>query len=269
MTNGSVLYDRHDGIATLTLNRPETLNAMNEAMMGEIERILIELEADAEARVVILTGAGRAFSSGGDQKRGGEVVPASFFDGDPGGALIERLNRCILRMQRLQKPIIGSINGVAAGAGMNIALATDLRIAADTARFLEAFARVGLVPDGGGTYFLPRLVGTARAMELILLADIVDAQEALRIGLVNRVVPAEQLENETLKLAERLAQGPTVAYGLAKTGIYQGLGMSLEDVLNMEARNQAIAARTPDRAEGVAAFLEKRPPRFTGRRSRG
>jgi 2-(1,2-epoxy-1,2-dihydrophenyl)acetyl-CoA isomerase len=168
-------------------------------------------------------------------------------------------------MQRLPKPIVGSINGVAAGAGLNIALATDLRLAADTARFGEVFARVGLVPDGGGTYFLPRLVGTAKAMELILLADLVDAQEALRIGLVNRVVPAEQLEQETLKLAERLAQGPTVAYGLAKRGLYQGLGMSLEDVLNMEARNQAIAARTPDRAEGVAAFLEKRPPRFTGR----
>ena len=265
MTNGSVLYHRHDGIVTLTLNRPDTLNAMNEAMMGEIERVLIELEADTAVRVVILTGAGRAFSSGGDQKRGGAEVPPSFFEGDPGGALIERLNRCVLRMQRLQKPIIGSINGVAAGAGMNIALATDLRIAADTARFGEVFARVGLVPDGGGTYFLPRLVGTAKAMEMILLADIIDAQEALRIGLVNRVVPAEQLQQETLKLAERLAEGPTVAYGLAKTGLYQGLGMSLEDVLNMEARNQAIAARTPDRAEGVAAFREKRPPRFTER----
>src|SRR5213594_321271 len=245
MTNGSVLYGRHDGIATLTLNRPETLNAMNEAMMGEMERVLIELEADTAVRAVVLTGAGRAFSSGGDQKRSGESPP-SFFEGDLGGALIERLNRCVLRMQRLQKPIVGSINGVAAGAGLNIALATDLRIAADTARFGEVFARVGLVPDGGGTYFLPRLVGTAKAMQLILLADIIDAQE-------------------TLKLAERLAQGPTVAYGLAKTGLYQGLGMSLEDVLNMEARNQAIAARTPDRAEGVAAFREKRPPRFTGR----
>ena len=268
MADGSVLYRRHESIATLTFNRPETLNAMNEAMMGEVERLLIEIEADAGVRVVVLTGAGRAFSSGGDQKRGrADEVPPSFFDGDLGGALIERLNRCVLRMQRLQKPIIGSINGVAAGAGMNIALATDLRIAADTARFGEVFARVGLVPDGGGTYFLPRLVGTAKAMELILLADIIDAQEALRIGLVNRVVPADQLESETLKLAERLAQGPTVAYGLAKTGLYQGLGMTLEDVLNMEARNQAIAVRTPDRAEGVAAFREKRPPRFTGRRT--
>ena len=268
MTDGAVLYRRQDSIATLTLNRPESLNAMNEPMMAEIERILIELEADTEVRAVVLTGAGRAFSSGGDQKRRAGEGQQAFFDGDLGGALIERLNRCILRMHRLQKPIVGSINGVAAGAGLNIALATDLRIAADTARFGEIFARVGLVPDGGGTYFLPRLVGTARAMEMILLADIIDAQEALRIGLVNRVVPAEQLENETLKLAERLAQGPTVAYGLAKTGLYQGLGMSLEDVLNMEARNQAIAVRTPDRAEGVAAFLEKRPPRFTGRRSR-
>jgi 2-(1,2-epoxy-1,2-dihydrophenyl)acetyl-CoA isomerase len=264
MANEPVLYRRHEGIVTLTLNRPETLNAMNEAMMGEIERILIELEADTAARVVVLTGAGRAFSSGGDQKRDGTPVPPSFFKGDLGGPLIERLNRCILRMQRLHKPIIGSINGVAAGAGLNIALATDLRIAADTARFGEVFARVGLVPDGGGTYFLPRLVGTAKAMEMILLADIIDAPEALRIGLVNRVVPADQLEPETLKLAERLAEGPTVAYGLAKMGLYQGLGMPLEDVLNMEARNQAIAARTPDRAEGVAAFREKRAPRFTG-----
>src|SRR5213593_4030103 len=169
MTNGSVLYHRHDSIVTLTLNRPETLNAMNEAMMGEMERILIELEADTAVRAVILTGAGRAFSSGGDQKRdrSGEGQ-RPLFDGDLGGALIERLNRCVLRMQRLQKPIVGSINGVAAGAGLNIALATDLRIAADTARFGEVFARVGLVPDGGGTYFLPRLVGTAKAMEMIL-----------------------------------------------------------------------------------------------------
>jgi len=176
MTNGPVLSQQHGGIVTLTLNRPESLNAMNEAMMGELERILIELEADAAVRAVVLTGAGRAFSSGGDQKRGAEEVPPSFFEGDRGGALIERLNRCILRMQRLGKPIVGSINGVAAGAGMNIALATDLRIASDTARFGEVFARIGLVPDGGGTYFLPRLVGTAKAMEMILLADIIDAQ---------------------------------------------------------------------------------------------
>src|SRR3989442_15103942 len=145
MTNGSVLYHRHDGIVTLTLNRPETLNAMNEAMMGEIERILIELEADTAVRVVVLTGAGRAFSSGGDQKRSGERPP-SFFGGDPGGALIERLNRCILRMQRLQKPIVGSINGGAAGAGLDIPLGTHLRIAGDTARFGEVFSRAGVVP---------------------------------------------------------------------------------------------------------------------------
>src|SRR5262245_33018063 len=133
MTTGPVLHHRHEGIVTLKLDRPARLNTMNEAMMGEIERILVELESDTGVRVVILTGAGRAFSSGGDQKRDGAAVPPSFFEGDPGGALIERLNRCILRMQRLHKPIIGSINGVAAGAGMNIALATDLRIASDPA----------------------------------------------------------------------------------------------------------------------------------------
>ena len=175
------------------------------------------------------------------------------------------MNRCVLRLQRLARPVIGSINGVAVGAGCNIALAADLRMASETARFGEVFARVGLAPDGGGTYFLPRLVGTAKAMELILLAEIIEAREALRIGLVNWVVPADTLPEETQKLAERLAQGPTLAYGLAKTGLYQGLTMSLEDVLNMEARNQAMAARSQDRAEGVAAFRDKRPARFSGR----
>jgi 2-(1,2-epoxy-1,2-dihydrophenyl)acetyl-CoA isomerase len=266
MAESPVLYHKHDSIVTLTLNRPETLNAINEAMMAELERLLIAVEADTTVRAVILTGAGRAFSSGGDQKRGRENEgQQAFFDGDLGGSVIERLNRCVLRLQRLAKPVIGSINGVAVGAGCNIALATDLRIAADTARFGEVFARVGLVPDGGGTYFLPRLVGTAKAMELILLADIIDAQEALRIGLVNWVVPANTLPEETQKLVQRLAEGPTLAYGLAKTGLYQGLTMSLEDTLNLEARNQAMAARSQDRAEGAAAFREKRQPRFSGR----
>ena len=266
MADSPVLYHKRDSIVTLTLNRPETLNAMNEAMMAELEHLLIGLEADATVRAVILTGAGRAFSSGGDQKREREAEGQQlFFDGDLGGGVIERLNRCVLRLQRLTKPVIGSINGVAVGAGCNIALAADLRIASDAARFGEVFTRVGLVPDGGGTYFLPRLVGTAKAMELMLLADIIDAQEALRIGLVNWVVPSDQLQDETQKLAERLAQGPTLAYGLVKTGLYQSLTMPLEDVLNMEARNQAMAARSQDRTEGVAAFREKRQPRFLGR----
>jgi 2-(1,2-epoxy-1,2-dihydrophenyl)acetyl-CoA isomerase len=266
MADTPVLYEKCGSIVTLTLNRPETLNAMNDPMMAEFERLLMAVEADTDVRAVVLTGAGRGFSSGGDQKRDRSIEgQAAFFVGDPGGSLVERLNRCVLRLQRLPKPVIGCINGVAAGAGCNLALATDLRIAADTARFVEAFTRVGLVPDAGGTYFLPRLVGMEKAMELVLLAEIIDAQEALRIGLVNWVVPAEQLAAATQQLAERLAQGPTVAYGLAKTGLYQGLQMSLEDVLNMEARNQSVVSRTQDRVEGAAAFREKRTPRFIGR----
>lgn len=266
MAESPVLYHQYDSIVTLTLHRPETLNAMNEAMMAELERLLMAIEADATVRAVVLTGAGRAFSSGGDQKRDRQNEGQQpLFTGDLGGGVVERLHRCVLRLQRLAKPVIGSINGVAVGAGCNLALATDLRIAADTARFGQVFARVGLAPDGGGTYFLPRLVGMAKAMELLLLADIIDAQEALRIGLVNWVVPAEKLAEETQKLAQRLAQGPTVAYGLAKTGLYQGLTLSLEATLDLEARHQAIAARSQDRAEGAAAFREKRPPRFLGR----
>lgn len=266
MADSPVFYHQHDSIVTLTLHRPETLNAMNEAMMAELERLLIAIAADTTVRAVVLTGAGRAFSSGGDQKRDRQSEGQQhFFAGDLGGGVVERLHRCVLRLQRLAKPVIGSINGVAVGAGCNIALATDLRIAADTARFGEVFARVGLAPDGGGTYFLPRLVGTAKAMELILLAEIIDAQEALRIGLVNWVVPADKLPEETQKLAERLAQGPTLAYGLAKTGLYQGLAMSLEGTLDLEARHQAMAARSQDRTEGAAAFRDKRPPRFLGR----
>jgi 2-(1,2-epoxy-1,2-dihydrophenyl)acetyl-CoA isomerase len=266
MADQPVLYAKRGSIVTLTLNRPETLNAMNEPMMAEFERLLLAIEADTEVRAVVLTGMGRAFSSGGDQKRERHTEgQEKFFAEDLGGTLVERLNRCVLRLQHLPKPVLGAINGVAVGAGCNLALATDLRMAADTARFGEVFTRVGLVPDGGGTYFLPRVVGTAKAMELILLAEIIDAQEALRLGLVNWVVPADQLQAEALKLAERLAQGPTLAYGLAKTGLYQGLGMSLEDVLNMEARNQAVASRSQDRQEGVAAFREKRTPRFIGR----
>lgn len=266
MADSPVLYHQHESIVTLTLHRPETLNAMDEAMMAELERLLIALEADTTVRVVILTGSGRAFSSGGDQKRARHAEGQQrFFAGDLGGKVVERLNRCVLRLQRLPKPVLGSINGVAVGAGCNLALATDLRMASDTARFGEVFTRIGLVPDGGGTYFLPRLVGTAKALELMLLADIIDAREAQRIGLVNWVVPAEQFQAETQKLAERLAQGPTLAYGLVKTAVYQGLTMPLEDVLHMEARNQSLAAGSQDRAEGAAAFRDKRQPHFIGR----
>ena len=213
MTDGPVVCERRDGVVTLRLNRPETLNAMNEAMMAEFERLLPQIAADATVRAVALTGTGRAFSSGGDQKRDrGQEAERKFFDGDLGGGVVERLHRCILHLQRMPKPVIASVNGVAVGAGCNLALAADLRI-----------------------------------------------------GLVNWVKPAHEWQAETDKLAERLAQGPTLAYGMAKSAVYQGLEMSLEDVLNVEARNQAIAGRSQDCAEGVAAFLEKRQPRFIGR----
>lgn len=261
-----VLYEKKGSVVTLTLNRPESLNAMNEPLMAALEQHFIKLETAPEVRAVILTGAGRGFCAGGDQKRDRtNEGQTKFFDGDLGGDVIERMNRCIIRMQNLAKPVIGCINGIAVGAGCNLALATDIRIASDTAKFGEVFSRIGLVPDGGGTYFLPRLVGTAKALELIMLGDIIEAAEAERIGLVNRVVPANHLQSEIQTLSERLANGPTMAHGLAKAAIYQSMNMSLEDTLNMEARNQAIAGRSQDRMEGAAAFREKRDPKFIGR----
>jgi len=256
-----LLIEKKDGIALLTINRPESLNSTNFRLHYELSKVWLNIAEDDEVRVALITGAGRAFSAGGDF----EVVEKAQGNAEVVGQIMKEARDIVHNMINCDKPIISAINGVAVGAGCNMALATDLRIASDAARFGEVFTRVGLVPDGGGTYFLPRLVGTAKAMELMLLAEIIDAQEALRLGLVNWVVPADTLQDETQKLAERLAQGPTLAYGLVKTGLYQGLTMPLEDVLNMEARNQTMAARSQDRAEGVTAFREKRQPRFLGR----
>jgi len=171
----------------------------------------------------------------------------------------------IALLRAMEKPVLAAVNGVAAGAGCSLALAADMRIASERASFIEVFARVGLVPDSGSTWVLPRLVGLGKAFELAYLAEPVDAQEALRLGLVNRVVPHEALPPQTAELARRLASGPTRAHGLAKRGITYALGSTLEEALEYEAHLQEIAGRTADHREGVAAFLEKRPARFTGR----
>ena len=265
----ALLLEKRDGVATLTLNRPAARNALTTAMFLDMERILIEIEADDEVRVVVLTGTGRGFSAGADlkpvSKEERRRAEASSFPGDPGGDILARGNRCILRLRELQKPVLGSINGDAVGIGCSLALATDLRIASDTARFGVVFSRIGLGPDGGASHFLRNLVGPAKALELLFLGDLIDAGEALRLGLVNRVVGADELSDATSELAARLAQGPTLAYGFAKAAVYQGANLSFESLLDLEARNQQIAGRSQDAREGVRAFLERRKPEFRGR----
>lgn len=252
-------YEVADGVATITMDRPEALNALDRALKTELLAAVREAGRDRAVRVVILTGAGRAFCAGQDlRERSDAGVPSLAVE------LRERYNPLILAMRRLEKPIVGAINGVAAGAGASIALACDLRLAAEGASFIFAFGRVGLAPDSGSTWFLPRLVGPARAAELIFTTDPLSAADAERLGVVNRVVPGERLMEEARALASRLASAAPRALALAKRALNRSLDVGLEAALDYEASLQGIAGRTGDHAEGVAAFLEKRPPRFSG-----
>jgi 2-(1,2-epoxy-1,2-dihydrophenyl)acetyl-CoA isomerase len=255
----TVLRELNDGVLTLTLNRPDALNSFNVEMKEALLTGLKDAAKDKSVRVVVLTGAGRAFSAGQDLKE--RTAPGV---ADLGTELRLRYNPIVLAMRKLEKPVIGAINGVAAGAGISVALACDLRIAAENASFIEVFARVGLVPDTGSSWFLPRLVGYAKAAEMSFTTDPVDAQTAERIGLVNRVVPAGELTTETKALASRLAQAAPLALGLAKRALNRAMESGLEEQLEFEAQLQSVAGRSKDHQEGVAAFVEKRPARFTG-----
>jgi len=247
------------GVATLTLNRPDVLNALNKQMTDEIQDALKQSERDKAIRCLVITGAGRAFSAGEDLRAHTGGVRASVAD-----AVRTRYNPIVLKMRGLEKPIIAAINGVAAGAGMSLALAADLRIASDKAKLIMAFTRIGLVPDSGGSYFLPWLVGLGKAAELCMLAEDVPADEAWRIGLVNRVVPADQLVSATAAWANKLAQGPTVAYGLTKRALNRAMHAQLHEILEYEGHGQETASRTHDAQEAIAAFVEKRTPTFKG-----
>jgi 2-(1,2-epoxy-1,2-dihydrophenyl)acetyl-CoA isomerase len=260
MTYETILYELADGVATITLNRPSKLNAFNDQMIGETTDAFKAAGRDSAVRCVVITGAGRGFSSGqdlGDFQERGEKVSI-------GEHLRHGYHRLIKQMVSLEKPIVGAINGIAAGAGCGVALAADIRIASDNASFMLAFSRIGLVPDSGTNWFLPRLIGYSRAYEMAVTADRVPADKAQEWGMVNRVVPADQLPEITAAWARRLADGPTLAFGLTKRAMNRGWGMNLEEALDYEAYIQEVAGRTHDNREGVAAFLEKREPRFTG-----
>ncbi|HSK53326.1 MAG TPA: enoyl-CoA hydratase-related protein [Clostridia bacterium] len=252
-------FEVEDAVATVTLDRPEALNALTVAAKGELLRAFEAIAADAAVRAVILTGAGRAFCSGQDLKERLEPDAAPL-----DVELRERYNPVIRAMRALDRPIVGAINGVAAGAGASLAFACDLRIAAEGSSFLLAFGRVGLIPDSGATWLLPRLVGPAKAAQMALLAEPLGAGDAERFGLVAKVVPAERLMDEARATAGRLAGLAPRAVALTKRALDAAWGTTFEDALELEARFQGEAGSTADHAEGIAAFLEKRPPRFTG-----
>jgi 2-(1,2-epoxy-1,2-dihydrophenyl)acetyl-CoA isomerase len=255
----TLLVDRDSGVQTITLNRPDALNSFNASMKRDLLEVLKAAARDTDVRCLILTGAGRAFSAGQDLKERQAPGAADLAD-----ELREHYNPIIRGVRRLEKPVIAAVNGVAAGAGCSLAIACDIIIAAENARFIEVFAKVGLVPDTGSTWFLPRLIGYARAAEMVFTAEPVDAATAERIGLVNRVVPSERLMPEARALAQQLAAAPPLALALAKRALNRALESDLDSALDHEAQLQGIAGRSQDHAEGVAAFIEKRPARFTG-----
>ncbi len=243
------LLVKQDGaVLTITMNRPEVLNAFNDTLLAELTEAVESAAQDETVRCVVLTGAGRAFGSGQDLH--------SLAGGRSSGAIGK---------VSMPKPVIAAVRGVAAGISCNIALACDLRIASDDARFIEAFARIGLVPDGGGGYFLPRLVGVGKALELSMLADEVRGPEAERIGLVNKCVPLEEFEDATQALAQRLAKGPTRAYALIKKLIYTSAESDLQTSMRLEGELQDMAFETEDHQNAVVAFLQKRSPEYKGR----
>ena len=248
-----------DAIATITLDRPDALNALTGPMLADLLAAFRRIARDRAVRVVVLTGAGRAFCAGQDLKE--RLAP----DALPLAVVVrERYNPIIAAMRALDLPIVGAINGVAAGAGASLALACDVRLAAETASFTLAFGRIGLVPDSGATWFLPRLVGPARAAELALTGATLTAAEAERLGLVARVVPAETLAAEARDVASTLAALAPVALAQTKRALERSWSLDLETALEEEAWRQGIAGATEDHAEGIAAFVEKRSPRFRG-----
>lgn len=264
MSYKCLLYEKHQGIATLTLNRPECLNALGDTLREDLYDAILRTSQDSEVRVMVITGAGRGFCAGGDVK----AMDAAKAAGRE-RPLLEKLaplrDKVLLAMQEAPQPIIAAVNGPAAGAGMNLALACDIRIAATTAKFGETFVKRGLHVDWGGTYLLPRLVGMAKACELIFTGELIGAEEALALGLVNRVVPPERLLPETYALAQQIAAGPPVAIRLLKRALYRNQHADLRTALEFETYAQNICFETADAREGIRAFVEKRPPVFQGR----
>ncbi|WP_246943989.1 enoyl-CoA hydratase/isomerase family protein [Bacillus pinisoli] len=259
MSTEHLLIHQNGPVLSLTLNRPESLNAFSPEMILGLTNAFKKAAEDEEIRVVVLSGAGRAFTAGGDVKTMGQTSPKAVYDH------IGKLNELIITMKNLPKPIVASVHGFAAGAGFNLALGADLILAAEDTKFILSFAQVGLISDGGGLYFLPRLIGPNRAKELFFSAEPLLADRALEYGIVNHVFPLESLKDETIRFANKLANGPGVAYGMVKKLVDQAGQSTLEEMLEQERITQAMMVTTTDHREGVQAFVEKRKPSFSGR----
>jgi 2-(1,2-epoxy-1,2-dihydrophenyl)acetyl-CoA isomerase len=260
MSSNSITLKIENNIARITLNRPEVFNSFNREMALRLQSVLDDCETNPEVRAIILTGNGKAFCAGQDLK---EVTSPEL---NPGFKKIleEHYNPIILRIRNIEKPVIGAINGVAAGAGANIALACDIVVAHEKVSFIQAFSLIGLIPDSAGTFFLPRLIGFQKATALAMLGEKVSAQEAERLGMIYKCVSLEEFKDTVDALGNKLANMPTKALGLIKKAFNQSLNNSLEEQLALESKYQIEAANTNDYREGVAAFMEKRKPNFKG-----
>src|SRR4051812_6187505 len=257
-----LLYDVQDGVATITLNRPEQRNAFTLEMLDLWSEALRDARTNEAVQAVVVTGAGQAFCAGGDV---GGMANRGALNALEHKQALELVQRIPLALEELDKPVIAAINGAAIGAGCDMALMCDLRFMAADARLSEGYVRVGLIPGDGGTYFLPRLVGTAKALELLWTGDVIDAPEALRLGIVNRVLPADELLPAVYDFAGRLAKGPAVAIRTIKRAVYQGARMDLRTHLDLISSHMSIIRQTDDHREGAQAYVEKRPPEFQGR----
>jgi 2-(1,2-epoxy-1,2-dihydrophenyl)acetyl-CoA isomerase len=264
MDQDLLILNKENGLATLTLNRPDKFNAMTTDMWRQIPRLIEEVRNDDSLKVLIITGTGKAFCAGSDAGRitsritGQEIAKTQKELTAPIGAEV-------LCLAKLQKPTIAAINGVAAGAGVSIALACDIRLASEQARFVLAWVKMGLIPDGGATYFLARLLGPSKTLELAFTGNSIDAVEAERIGLVNKVVPHNDLMTMAKELATTIAEGPPIAIELMKKGVYRALLHDLESQLDFESFAQGVCRQTEDHKEGVQAFMQKRKPEFKGK----
>jgi enoyl-CoA hydratase/carnithine racemase len=259
----NIIFEKLQNVARITFNRPEVRNALNLGLLQDLQKAIGEVREDQEIKALIVTGAGEAFSGGADVDFIVELVKKNSMD--IRNFLKENYGAAALSLRKLEKPVIGAINGPAMGAGFDFSLHCDIRLASEKARFASAWVRIGTIPALGGMFLLPRIIGLARASEMILTGDAIDAQEAYRIGLVNRVVSPEQLQEKALEMATRLANGAPVAISIAKQGIHRGLFGDFMNEIDWAIYMQSICSKTEDCREGIQAFKEKRKPKFQGK----